>query len=334
MAQQLTQAGRRQRRVLGYHQVHQRVHARFTGRAVIGRGPGITCGVDTHPAVAPRHAQQAAVVQAVEQFGAGIRRTAKPVAHLAMREIRVHLARVHGALRAHEFKHRLCLRPARLGPHGARYARMHQRLMLARHETVVDEEVFFDRQLRIAALQVTGAVTRDAVAQRQVLGARRRAKRVGLDEAQPGNRPRQRGRFEQAARDGITAQVVESDRHPCIMPHRYSAFRLTQIAFEASPGGRMLASRVSGENHAPKHCTRVGRTRAGLDPGPGRRPDRQRQAPAGTGLDRCGHLQRHGNAHGRHEPDVRARRAVRRRAPAPRTASAIPVPRRRGAGST
>jgi hypothetical protein len=81
-----------------------------------------------HAALAPRHAQQAAVVHAVEQLRAGV--AAEPpnqLRGLAVREVRVDLARVHHAALAHELQHRLRLRPARLRPRRARRARVHQR---------------------------------------------------------------------------------------------------------------------------------------------------------------------------------------------------------------
>ena len=60
----------------------------------------------------------------------------------------------------------------RLGAPGlARLARMHQGQVLARQETVVDQAVLIDRQARVAAFQIAGAVVLDAVAQRQVLRA-------------------------------------------------------------------------------------------------------------------------------------------------------------------
>ena len=61
---------------------------------------------------------------------------------------------------------------------------MHQRVHLVGDETVVDEEVFVNVERRVTALEVSGAIVLDAVAQRQVLRARRRADRVGLDEAE------------------------------------------------------------------------------------------------------------------------------------------------------
>jgi hypothetical protein len=66
-------------------------------------------------------------------------------------------------------------------------ARVHQRLRGARQEAVVDEEVLFDRPAAGSAFQVAGAVAGHAVAQRQVLRARRGADGVGLHEAQARN---------------------------------------------------------------------------------------------------------------------------------------------------
>ena len=88
----------------------------------------------------------------------------------------------------------------------------------ARQETVVDEEVFFDVETGIAALQVAGAVTAHAVAQGQVLRSRRGADRIGLDEAELINGARQGGRLEQGSSDGVATQVVERDRHVGMMP--------------------------------------------------------------------------------------------------------------------
>jgi hypothetical protein len=82
---------------------------------------------------------------------------------------------------------------------------VHQRFDAARHEAVVDENILVDAQRREAAFEVAGAVILDAMAQRQVLGARRRADRVGLDEAERVDGALQRGGTEQAAADGETA---------------------------------------------------------------------------------------------------------------------------------
>jgi len=113
---------------------------------------------------------------------------------------------------------RVGLAPARRRPGGARLARVHQRLRGARQEAVVDEEVFFDPEARVTPLQVARAVTFHAVAQRQVLRARRGADRVGLHEAELVHGALQRGRVEQAACDGEAAQLIERGRHARMMP--------------------------------------------------------------------------------------------------------------------
>jgi hypothetical protein len=221
MADQLAQRRQRQRRVLVHDQIDERVHARIRGGRIGHARIAFACCVDACAAVAPRDPQQAAVVHAVEQLGARVRRATEPVAHLAMREMRVHLARVHGAALGDEGEHRMGLLPARGAPRGARRARMHQGMVRARQKAVVDEKVFFDRQPRIAPLEVTGTVVAHAVAQRQVLGARRRSDRVGLHEAELVDRARQRGWREQRAGHRVAAQVVERERcHPGMMPKR------------------------------------------------------------------------------------------------------------------
>jgi hypothetical protein len=82
---------------------------------------------------------------------------------------------------------------------------VHQRCDGARHEAVVDEKILVNAQRREAAFEVAGAVILDAMAQRQVLGARRRADRVGLDEAERVDGALQRRGAEQASADGETA---------------------------------------------------------------------------------------------------------------------------------
>lgn len=61
------------------------------------------------------------------------------------------------------------------------------------HESIVDEEVFFDIQPCVPALQVTGDITSDAMAEDQVLRTCRRPDRVGLHEAKASDRAAQRG---------------------------------------------------------------------------------------------------------------------------------------------
>jgi hypothetical protein len=150
-------------------------------------------------------------VHAVEQLRAGVAVAAKPVLGLAVVKGRVHFTRVHHAAFTHKGQHLVRLFPARSRPHGARCARVHQRMGGSRQKAVVDEEVFFDGQAGVTPLQVTGAVALDAVAQRQVLRSRRGAYRVGLHKTQPGDGLGQRGGLEQAARHGVAAQVVQGD---------------------------------------------------------------------------------------------------------------------------
>jgi len=74
---------------------------------------------------------------------------------------------------------------------------------------VIDEESFVEIELRIPPLEIAGAVVVDAMAKRQVLCARRRTNRVGLDETKLRDRSWQRRRAEEAATDGVAAQLVE-----------------------------------------------------------------------------------------------------------------------------
>ncbi len=209
-AHQVGQAGGRQRCVLAHHQVDQRGGAPGAGGgAVVGRrvGDGL---VDARAAVTALDAQQAAVVHAVEQLRAGAARAAPVVLHASVREMLLHLARMHGAALAHEGQHlgglALCLGIPGL----AGLARVHQRQVPAGQKAVVDQAVLVDRQARVAAFQVAGAVVLDAVAQRQVLRPGRRADRVCLHKAQALYGRRQGGRREQGARHGMAAQVVKA----------------------------------------------------------------------------------------------------------------------------
>ena len=117
----------------------------------------------------------------------------------------IHLARVHRAPLAHELEQQMRALPAPGRPARRQPARMHQRFDGARHEAVVDEHILVDAERREAAFEVAGAVILDAMAQRQVLGARGRADRVGLDEAERVDGAPQRGGTEQAAADGEAA---------------------------------------------------------------------------------------------------------------------------------
>ena len=90
---------------------------------------------------------------------------------------------------AHERQHLGCqiaryLPAARTG----RIARMQQAHRIARHEAVGVEEVLLQPEAREAPLQIAVAIAGHAMAQDQVLGAGRRADRVGLHEARRADR--------------------------------------------------------------------------------------------------------------------------------------------------
>ena len=90
---------------------------------------------------------------------------------------------------------------------------MHERRDAPGDEAVVDENVFLDAKRRIQPLEIPGVIAGGAMTQCQVLGPRRRADGIGLDESQPAQRAFQRDRGKQAAGDREPAQVVESNRH-------------------------------------------------------------------------------------------------------------------------
>ena len=95
-----------------------------------------------------------------------------------MPEMRIHFARMRRAALTDEIQYRARLLPARGCPRLAGRARMHQLVMRARQEAVVDEEVLFQRQAGIPPFQVAGTIAGDAVAQGQVLCACRRPDRL------------------------------------------------------------------------------------------------------------------------------------------------------------
>jgi len=123
----------------------------------------------------------------------------------------IHLAWVNCTSLAHELEEHMGALAAPRRPPRDQPARVHQRFDGARHEAVVDEHIFVNAQRREAPLEVAGAVRLDAMAQRQVLRSRRRANRVGLDEAERIDGALQRGGTKQAAANGEAAQIVEGD---------------------------------------------------------------------------------------------------------------------------
>ena len=89
---------------------------------------------------------------------------------------------------------------------------MHQRLERSSHESVIDEDVLFDRQRGILLLEIAGAITMDTKTERQILSARRRSDWIGLHEPENIDRTRQGRRPPQAADDGHSTEIVECRR--------------------------------------------------------------------------------------------------------------------------
>ena len=165
--------------------------------------------IDTDTSFAARDAKETTVVHRFQQMRRRARSAAPVVPHRSVRELRVHFARVHGAALAHERQHRLGMRAACFGPRFHSAPRVHQRLYGPRKEAVVEKVVFLDRQRRIQAFQVAGAVVAHAMAQGEILRARRCANGIGLHEAEPVQRSLKCGGREKAARDGEATQIVE-----------------------------------------------------------------------------------------------------------------------------
>ena len=127
------QAHRGQRGVDADDYIDQRVDPRAACGGIGRPEPVLVRGVDADAALAPRHTQQAAVMHGVQQMGRGARRAAPVVLHRAVREMVIHLARVHGAAFAYELQQELCLllacggpRPTAFGRDTAIRPRMHQ----------------------------------------------------------------------------------------------------------------------------------------------------------------------------------------------------------------
>jgi hypothetical protein len=165
--------------------------------------------VDPRAGLAPRHAQKAAMMQALQQMRADVQVAAPPL-HAAVVEVRLQVPGSGVTVLTHEVQH---VSGARLHP-GVPLpplsARMEQRKALSRQETVVHEEGLFDRQARVAALQLAGAIALDPMREDQILGARRRPHRVGLDEPQARDGARQAGGLEKTARDRVAAKLPEA----------------------------------------------------------------------------------------------------------------------------
>ena len=91
---------------------------------------------------------------------------------------------------------------------------MQERMRVARQESIVDEEVFFDRELWITTLKVASTIVARTMAEDQVLGARWRANWIGLNKAQALDRTSQRHGAEQCPRYRVIAKLCKGDRMP------------------------------------------------------------------------------------------------------------------------
>jgi len=76
----------------------------------------------------------------------------------------------------------------------------------ARHEAVSVEKSFLEPQAPKAALEIARPVADDAVAQHEILRARRRPDRIGLHKTEPRDRARERRRCKQRRRQGVPPQ--------------------------------------------------------------------------------------------------------------------------------
>jgi hypothetical protein len=121
--------------------------------------------------------------------------------------MRIHVARMHLAAFADKFQHGPGALVRRRRHEARAAAWVHQRRHPATDEPIVDEEVFFDWERRVAPFEIAGAIARHAMAQCEILRARRRANGIGLDKAEAIERCGQVGRSELAG-DGQPPDVI------------------------------------------------------------------------------------------------------------------------------
>ena len=157
-----------------------------------------------------RHPQVAPVVQAIQQVRGDALVVAPVAGHAAMLEGIFHRLRMRGfALLPDMGQDLVGHLPGGGIPAAPGRARVHPAQPGARHETVVDEAVFLHRQLWITFLQLAGAVATGPVHEDQVLRPRRRPHRISLHKAQALDGLCERERLEQAAADGVPAEVFD-----------------------------------------------------------------------------------------------------------------------------
>src|SRR5579872_894836 len=125
-----------------------------------------------------------------------------------MGEDLLNLLRMHDSPLAHEIQHLLRTLAPSTGPGQVAPDRnpairpwMHQRLQLARHESVIDEKVFLDSEpaptkTPVTPLQVAGPIVFHPMPQDQILRPRRSTNRIGLHKFHPVQCPLERSRWE------------------------------------------------------------------------------------------------------------------------------------------
>ena len=127
---------------------------------------------------------------------------------------------------------------------------MQQRQGLARQEAVVDEEGLFDRQARIAPLQLAGAIVLHALREDQILGAGGRPHRVGLDKAQASDGAPQAGGLEKAARDRVAAKLLETGVFETA--HARAGVRSRHCINNPSSARELRSTRTTDNRPAPR----------------------------------------------------------------------------------
>ena len=95
-----------QRRVRAHDDIDERVDARASSAGVSGAGLVFVNSVGADAGVAADHTQQTAIVHLNQEVRGGAGRPSPVVGHTAVREMRIHLARVDGAAFADELEDR------------------------------------------------------------------------------------------------------------------------------------------------------------------------------------------------------------------------------------
>ena len=136
--------------------------------------------------------------------------------HLAVREMRVHLARVHRA--ALVVRVRTAPAARRTPPSVVRAVRGCVSLMgHSRQITVIDEEVLLERQPRITAPEVARAIRGHTVRAGSGPARGGGADRVSLHGSQLVDGALEGGRLEQRTRDGVATQMIQRDPHAAMI---------------------------------------------------------------------------------------------------------------------